>query len=110
MVGERRDESPLRLELSEAGGDGDQELLKLSGGAPEPSGICAVTVAWGYPASALREGAAMMVSTTDILNLLRAKPGRFVKDISTAVGPQVSKSTFGSAGVSDCAVRRLFSL
>jgi hypothetical protein len=30
----------------------------------------------------LREGAAMMVSTTDILNLLRAKPGRFVEDVA----------------------------
>jgi hypothetical protein len=30
----------------------------------------------------LRDGAAMMVSTTDILNLLRAKPGRFVEDVA----------------------------
>jgi hypothetical protein len=30
----------------------------------------------------VKAGATMMVSTTDILNLLRAKPGRFVEDIA----------------------------
>jgi hypothetical protein len=51
----------------------------------------------------------MMVSTTDTVTLRRAKSGRFVEYISTAVGPQVLQSTF-SSGVSDCAVRGSFSL
>jgi hypothetical protein len=29
-----------------------------------------------------RDDTAMMISTTDILNLLRAKPGRFIEDIA----------------------------
>jgi hypothetical protein len=31
---------------------------------------------------ALKEGAGMIISTTDIVNLLYAKPGRFVEDVA----------------------------